>query len=126
MCNSILTDLEVAHQIDAFPHTATLSEALLAESHFDLLYLDILMDGENGMELARRLRTADDRTRILFITVSSEFLKDGYEVRPLQYLLKPLQPQELKEALQTDLCLHHKPQSLALTLGAKKPCAASG
>ena len=35
------------------------------------------------MKLAQELRQRDDKTSILFITSSTEFLKDGYSVRPV-------------------------------------------
>ena len=74
------------------------------------------MDGENGMELARRIRQTDDRISILFITSSSDFLKDGYQVRPIEYLFKPVQREELARALDTDLRLNHSPRTVSLTV----------
>lgn len=119
LCGSILTEFAVEHEIDAYSGAELLQEALLDGKQYDLLCLDILMDGESGMELARKVRAVNEKVSILFITGSREFLKDGYEVRPIQYLFKPIQRTELADALQTDLRLHHCVQNVTLTFGGK-------
>ena len=106
-CETVLDRLRVEHRIVSYSSADELEDALLAGEEFSLLCLDILMHGKNGMELAQELRQRDDKTSILFITSSTEFLKDGYSVRPIQYLLKPVQPDVLEEAIQTDLRLYH-------------------
>ena len=77
------------------------------------------MEGQNGMEFAQKLREENERISILFITGSSQYLKDGYSVRPIQYLFKPVQREELEDALRTDLRLHHRPRTLTLRTGNK-------
>lgn len=119
LCDAILTELAVEHRVSPFSSAEALEAALRSGERFDLLCLDILMEGESGMELARRLRETDERTSILFLTGSSEFLKDGYEVRPLQYLLKPIDRGELMRAIETDLRLHHRPRTVTLRVGAR-------
>ncbi|MDO4261263.1 MAG: LytTR family DNA-binding domain-containing protein [Eubacteriales bacterium] len=56
---------------------------------FDLCFLDIYMNGQNGMEAGRRLRELDPELAIVFLTSSDEFVYEGYEVRALRYLRKP-------------------------------------
>ena len=69
------------------------------------------------MELARDPRAENEQTSILFIASSQECLKDGYSVRPIQYLYKPVDRAELAQALETNLCLHHRPDRVTLRLG---------
>ncbi|MFR6591230.1 MAG: hypothetical protein ACLURV_15260 [Gallintestinimicrobium sp.] len=69
------------------------------------------MDGKTGMKLAQELQERDDRTSILFITGSTEFLKDGYSVRPIQYLLAGFR-EDLEQAIKTDLRLYHQPRTV--------------
>ena len=66
------------------------------------------------MELARDPRAENEQTSILFIASSQECLKDGYSVRPIQYLYKPVDRAELAQALETNLCLHHRPDRVTL------------
>ena len=63
LCGEVLTDLEIEHRIAAFPRQRIWKHKLLSGERFDLLCLDILMGGESGMELAKKLRMTDDRTR---------------------------------------------------------------
>lgn len=119
LCGAVLTELAVEHRVVCFPSAEALEAALHGGEHFDLLCLDILMEGESGMDFAKRLRATDERTSILFLTGSSEYLKDGYEVRPIQYLLKPVRREELARAIGTDLRLHHRPQTVTLRVGTR-------
>ncbi|MBR4414057.1 MAG: response regulator transcription factor [Aeriscardovia sp.] len=54
----------------------------------NLLFLDIQMPDLNGMELAHMLL---DGTRVVFTTAFKEYAFDSYEVRALDFLLKPIQ-----------------------------------
>lgn len=77
------------------------------------------MPGQNGMELAREIRLHDDRVSLLFITSSTDFLREGYSVRPIHYLLKPADMKELEMVIRTDLRLHHQPRTISLQAGGK-------
>lgn len=62
---------------------------------FDLLLLDILMPGLNGIELAREIRKHMDGTAIIFMTISSDHALDAYGVFAVQYILKPVTENKL-------------------------------
>lgn len=53
----------------------------------DLLFCDIQMSNLSGMDLSRML---PERTRIIFTTAFSEYAVEGFKVRALDYLLKPI------------------------------------
>ena len=57
---------------------------------YDLIFLDIYMDGITGMETAKRIRQTDHDCRIIFITTSPEFAVESYNVNASFYLLKPI------------------------------------
>jgi len=118
-CESILDKLKVEHRITSFSSAEKLENALLAGEEFSLLCLDILMGGKSGMKLAQELRQRDDKTSILFITSSTEFLKDGYSVRPIQYLLKPVSREDLEQAIKTDLRLYHQPRTVTFRVAGR-------
>ena len=87
-------------EIDRFSSGETLLQTLRQEpDRYDLLLLDILMGELNGVELARTLRSGGNRTRLVFVTSSREFVLDGYKVEASDYLLKPVDPAELTETL---------------------------
>lgn len=68
-------------------------ETLLREYHeqnFDLMFLDIFMEGKNGMEIAHELRARNYQGSLIFTTSSKEYAVEGYEVQAMNYLLKPV------------------------------------
>lgn len=119
ICRRILNKMEVEHEIVQFGTSEELEEVVSRGEQFDLLCLDIYMPQKSGMELARQIRGNDDNVSIIFVTCSTEHILDGYDVRPLQYLLKPIDEKKLEEALRTDLRLRGRPQELTLQIGGK-------
>lgn len=57
---------------------------------FDMIFLDIQMDGLSGMEVAKALRQDGVKSVIIFITVLHEYVYDAFEVEAADYLLKPI------------------------------------
>jgi two-component system LytT family response regulator len=62
----------------------------------DVVFLDIQMPGKNGLELAQELSPVPE---LVFITAHDEFALRAFEVNALDYLLKPIQPERLAEAV---------------------------
>jgi two-component system phosphate regulon response regulator OmpR len=64
---------------------------------FDLLILDVMMPGENGVSLARGLREGEREVPILMLTARSEIEHriEGLEAGADDYLPKPFDPREL-------------------------------
>jgi len=67
---------------------------------YDVLLLDIQMEGENGISLAKRIRQCNDNAVIVFITAVADYVFDGYDVGAVQYLLKPVVELKLYECLE--------------------------
>src|SRR5260370_34463392 len=72
---------------------------------FDLVILDLVLPGENGLEICRRIRTQSDRTRIIMLTArSSEFDRVlGLEVGADDYVTKPFSILELVARVKAQL-----------------------
>ena len=56
----------------------------------DILFLDVLMPGENGIDVAGEIREYDTNVKIIFLTSSSEFAVQSYTVNAYFYQLKPI------------------------------------
>ncbi|WP_026881498.1 LytR/AlgR family response regulator transcription factor [Clostridium akagii] len=69
------------------------------DKSFDILLLDIQMPGENGIELAKRIRKSDENLSIIFITGLSDYMDQGYDVSALHYLIKPVKEYKLYACL---------------------------
>lgn len=65
----------------------------------DLLFLDVEMDGMNGMETAESIRRFDQDIILVFVTGYADYVFDGYRVGALDYLMKPVDPEKLYDAL---------------------------
>lgn len=82
-------------------------DALLAKNsvtHMDIIFLDIIMPLQSGIDTAKELRLSDNAVKIIFLTSSPEFALESYEVKAQGYLLKPVTYEKIKETL--DECSH--------------------
>ena len=59
------------------------------EGMFDLLFLDICMNGSSGIKTALTIRKVDTRVRIVFVTASNDYAAESYQAKASYYLLKP-------------------------------------
>ena len=85
------------------------------QGELDLVFLDMEMGELDGMETARRLRQADERLQLVFVTGFSDRVFDGYSVGALGYLLKPAKPQQLEDILKrTAAALHRQEEEVFL------------
>ncbi len=66
---------------------------------FDLIVLDIFMNGLDGVETAREIRRSDSEVKIVFCTSSNEFASESYEVSASYYLTKPFSIDKVKTML---------------------------
>ncbi len=120
LCSDILTDDSIEYRIEPFRSACELEKRLDTEScPFDLLILDIQMDGMTGMELARSLREKGNRVSIIFVTACEDYLSEGYGVQPIHFLLKPVRREALASAIHTDLKLNYIPKTVVVHIGNK-------
>lgn len=74
----------------------------------DLVLLDIRMPDLDGCEVCVRLRERNEtsRSRIMFVTALGlpEHIEMGFQAGPDDYLVKPFEPQELRERIEACLC----------------------
>src|SRR5512136_1807322 len=76
-----------AHEMDRY----------LAKNRVDLIVLDLMLPGEDGLSVCRRLRAGNDLTPIIMLTAKVEDVDRivGLEVGADDYLPKPFNPREL-------------------------------
>jgi two-component system phosphate regulon response regulator OmpR len=70
---------------------------ILLRDAVDLIVLDLMMPGEDGLSVCRRLRTSHDKTPIIMLSAKGEDVDRivGLEVGADDYLVKPFNPREL-------------------------------
>lgn len=75
-------------------------ELLKSNERIDILFLDIGMQGIDGIETARRLRVHDYKGFLVFITVLKEMVFQSFEVQPFDYLVKPVQEEHFEKTME--------------------------
>lgn len=96
---------ELNSLLEQYPEIEILGEAVnaddaiekIAQLNPDLVFLDIQMPGKTGFEMLEQLETSP---KVIFTTAYDEFAIKAFEFNALDYLLKPIQENRLKEAIQ--------------------------
>ncbi|MCI8781383.1 MAG: response regulator transcription factor [Lachnospiraceae bacterium] len=90
------------HDVSMYSDAASLlSDLESKKALYDLYLLDIYIDDSmNGIELAKKIRAADDEAAICFISTSDDFYREAYDLYAIQYLVKPVQESDLKQLLE--------------------------
>lgn len=94
----------LAEQLQAYPQMEIVGEAengfealkLIAELKPDVLFLDVQMPKLTGFEL---LELLDIPVKVIFVTAYDQFAIQAFEVRAIDYLLKPIDPKRLQKAI---------------------------
>jgi two-component system LytT family response regulator/two-component system response regulator LytT len=66
----------------------------------DVVFLDIQMPGLTGFEVARRLLDTKVSSQLVFVTAYDRHAIEAFEVNAVDYLLKPVEPPRLEQALE--------------------------
>lgn len=93
----ILSEIEVSCTIRQFYSGR---ELLQSSETFDIIFLDIIMGGLDGMKTAQMVREKAYDKLLVFMSASRDYVFDAYDVEAFQYLLKPIEEQKLKKVLQ--------------------------
>lgn len=96
---------------------------LLEESErgvrFNILFLDVLMPGENGIDVAAEIRSYDSDVKIIFLSSSAEFAVQSYSVGAYFYQLKPICAEGFYSLMDSVLATCEKEQAGGLLLRCK-------
>ncbi|MGB3005409.1 MAG: response regulator [Chitinophagaceae bacterium] len=100
-----LARLELKKLLQEFPEVEIIEEAANADEGIskieslqpDLIFLDIQMPGKTGFDMLSELERVP---LVIFTTAYDEFALKAFEVNALDYLLKPIEPKRLADAIQ--------------------------
>src|SRR5712675_3201623 len=96
---------ELKKLLTEFPEIEVIAEAANANEGIekidslnpDLIFLDIQMPGKTGFDMLAELDKAPD---VIFTTAYDDYALKAFEVNALDYLLKPVEPRRLADAIQ--------------------------
>lgn len=91
---------DTEYSIASFSEPSSFNVSLNAGADYDLVFLDIMFENDNGIDYAKSLRANHRELDIVFITTSKEYAIESFDVHPLYYILKPMEPQKLTAALE--------------------------
>lgn len=72
---------------------------------YDIVFMDIFMNGMSGVETAQKIRETDSRVILIFLTSSADYMPDAFSVHAFHYILKPYQKDAIFTCLE-DAFLH--------------------
>lgn len=72
---------------------------LLREREVDCVFLDVQMPGLTGLELAEVLSRFKEPPPIVFVTAHEQHAVEAFDLRAVDYVLKPVRPERLAEAV---------------------------
>jgi two-component system, LytTR family, response regulator len=86
-------------EIEIIDEAVNADEALekIEQQKPDLIFLDVQMPGKTGFDLLTEL---DRSPQVIFTTAHHEFALKAFEVNALDYLMKPVEPRRLADAIQ--------------------------
>lgn len=95
---------ELKRLLKEFPEIEVIGEAtnakegiqMIDEQQPDLIFLDIQMPGKTGFEMLEELEKVP---QVIFVTAYDEHALKAFEINALDYLMKPVEPQRLAEAI---------------------------
>lgn len=88
-------DVEVVGQAD----NGIAALGLLEDLEPDVVFLDVQMPGLTGFEVARQVAFRPSPPHIVFVTAFDQYALDAFQVNAVDYLLKPVDPLRLEQAL---------------------------
>lgn len=113
-----LRDWDPARSAEKFFDGASLIAAARKSPPFDIVFLDVYIPGENGIDIARELKKTSPETEIVFVTASRDCAVEAFSIDALHYLVKPVTTQGVIEAFRRLTALRIRQQeTLTLSVG---------
>lgn len=86
--HTILQNHEIEYNLSVYSSGAEFFDKL--DKKVDILFLDIFLVNECGMDIARKIRDVNIKTEIIFTTSIKDYVYEAYEVKAFRYMLKPI------------------------------------
>ena len=92
-----LFDIQGNYRVDTYQSGSALIDAVNRGEKYDLLFCDIYMNGENGIDTATEMQKISPDTAIVFTTTSTEHAVQAFSIRALHYIVKPVRSEDIVE-----------------------------
>lgn len=98
-----LADYMAREQLDYVLSAFSCGEEFLSAletRQFDIVFMDVYMGGMTGVEAASVLRTRDRNCRLVFLTTSEDYMRQGFSLNSAHYLVKPVKDEDFRQAME--------------------------
>jgi len=94
-------------EVDVFYSGEELYKYIIKENFYHLIFLGIEFETINGIEIGRKIREErnDNITQIVYVSVKESYAIKLFDIRPLNFLVKPLKKEKIKKVLKTAIML---------------------
>ncbi len=99
LLSRIMEERHAEYSLACYNDGGSFAASIRAGEKYDLVFLDIMIKEDNGLELARTLRRKENVSDIVFVTDYDEYAVDSYDVEPLHYLIKSDNMEKLETAM---------------------------
>jgi DNA-binding LytR/AlgR family response regulator len=83
-------------EMDIFHDGAGIAAAVKSGKRYDLIFLDIEMADMDGLRAAKEIRQHDKAALIIYVSSYSQYAIEAYDVRPFQFMVKPVNVDRLE------------------------------
>jgi len=109
---------DLAYEI--FTNATELLARISAGVFFDLIFLDTIMPVVNGIDAAKEIYQDNKVTQFVFLSASSEYALESYDVNALDYILKPINTQKFNRAMKRFAEKHKELQMESIIISDSK------
>lgn len=104
--NSLVSVIDQAESIDQ-------AAAKLLKNHFDVIFIDISLNDENGFQLADEIKKIKNPPLVIFATAFDSYAAKAFDINAIDYVLKPFEQKRIDQSLNKakDILLNKKNQS---------------
>ena len=127
ICDDEANEHKIMHELfDNYPQELTELEIvdcyqgkeMLEEKEFDIIFMDIELSGDNGVDIAAKIKEKFPLTKIIFVSNYPKYVTQSYYIDAFQFLIKPL----TQERFNTELtrCVEHIKQGSEIIMRKEK------
>ncbi|MBW7476464.1 response regulator [Paenibacillus oenotherae] len=96
--NRLLSEISRVEVVGCYQNAAEALEQIRREA-IDLVFIDIMIGQDHGLEVARQLRSTHSEVDIVFVTSHKEYAIDSFDSYPLDYMIKPVSKSRLEQTI---------------------------
>ena len=110
MLDSIQQKGNYKFEIDVYYSGEELVKQLQALKEYDIIYLDIELDKLTGIDVGQIIREKleDNNTKIFFVSGDQDYAMKLFKIRPMDFLIKPINYESVEEGLRKAIDLINK------------------